>query len=74
MIKLTSMTALQIFFFMARIIPLVASIGERREALLDNVAERPASFSVPVVRILGGFVSVIRQRQPSPVSLAFEGR
>jgi hypothetical protein len=37
MINPTSIAALQIFFFMARIIPLVASIGERREALLGCV-------------------------------------
>jgi hypothetical protein len=45
MIKLTSMTALQIFFFMARIIPLLASIDEartkERKAFLGNVAEQP---------------------------------
>jgi hypothetical protein len=52
MIKPTSIAALQIFFFMARIILLVASIGERRESLLGNVAEQPASPSVPIVRIL----------------------
>jgi hypothetical protein len=41
MIKLISMTALQTFFFMARIILLVASIDEaRREAFLDKVAEQ----------------------------------
>jgi hypothetical protein len=36
---------------MARIILLVVSIGERREATLGNVAEQPASLSVPIVRI-----------------------
>lgn len=32
----------------------VASIGERREALLGHVAEQPASLSIPVVRIPAG--------------------
>jgi hypothetical protein len=40
MINPTSIAAFQIFFFMARIIPLVASIDEAREALLRNVAEQ----------------------------------
>jgi hypothetical protein len=51
MIKPTSIAALQIFFFMARIIPLVASIDERREALLASIAEQAPSLRVPVVRI-----------------------
>jgi hypothetical protein len=37
---------------MAKIIPLVASIDEAREALLGNVVEQAAPLSVPVVRIL----------------------
>jgi hypothetical protein len=52
MINPTSIAALQIFFFMARIIPLVASMGVRRESFPGNVAEQAASLSVPVVRIL----------------------
>lgn len=52
MIKPTSIAALQTFFFMAKTIPLVASIDEAREALMGNVAEQTSRLSVPIVRIL----------------------
>jgi hypothetical protein len=51
MIKPISIAALQKFFFMARIILLVVSIGQRREAPPGNVAEQPAWLSGPIVRI-----------------------